>query len=76
MEATAHIITPAYVTVQQAKEISGMGKDMIRSLCDRGYIDVYSTPGGHRRISRASLERYIRGDDNKTLEIMHRMGLK
>ncbi len=46
-----------YTTLQVA-ELLGMAVRSIQLMVDRGELEAWKTPGGHRRISRASVERW------------------
>lgn len=46
-----------YVTVNQAAEITGLSPAIIRVAYDDGLISGIKTPGGHRRVLEADLEK-------------------
>ncbi|MFV2064836.1 MAG: helix-turn-helix domain-containing protein [Chloroflexota bacterium] len=48
-----------WLALGRASEIVGVDPDTLRRWADEGRIDVYHTPGGHRRFQRSSLERLI-----------------
>lgn len=47
-----------YTTVQAA-QLLGMAVRSVQLMVDRGELQGWKTPGGHRRISRASVERVV-----------------
>lgn len=47
-----------YSTLEVAKRL-GMAVRSIQLMVDRGELDAWKTPGGHRRISRESVERWL-----------------
>jgi len=48
----------AHVTVGEAAGLLGFSPSTVQKLADGGSLAVHRTPGGHRRIVRASLEQY------------------
>ena len=49
-----------YTTIEVAKML-GMAVRSVQLMVDRGDLQAWKTPGGHRRISRESLERWLAG---------------
>lgn len=49
-----------YSTIEVAQRL-GMAVRSVQLMVDRGELDAWKTPGGHRRISRASVERWLLG---------------
>ena len=49
--------TPHYTTAEVAK-LLGMAVRSVQLMVDRGELEAWKTPGGHRRITRASVERW------------------
>ena len=49
--------TPHYTTAEVAK-LLGMAVRSVQLMVDRGDLEAWKTPGGHRRITRASVERW------------------
>jgi len=47
-----------YTTIEVAG-LLGMAVRSVQLMVDRGELDAWKTPGGHRRISRASVERWL-----------------
>ncbi len=47
-----------FSTIEVAKML-GMAVRSVQLMVDRGDLEAWKTPGGHRRISRASVERWI-----------------
>jgi excisionase family DNA binding protein len=48
----------AVVTTQHAAKLLGLSISTVQQLVERGALDAWKTSGGHRRISRQSLEAY------------------
>ena len=48
------------ITTTEAAEIAGVGVSSIKRWADQDLIRVLKTPGGHRRIDRADLLRFLR----------------
>lgn len=53
-----HALDDDYTTVQVAK-LLGMAVRSVQLMVDRGELQGWKTPGGHRRISRESVERVL-----------------
>ena len=47
-----------YTTLEVAKML-GMAVRSVQLMVDRNELEAWKTPGGHRRISRASVERWM-----------------
>lgn len=47
-----------YSTLDVAKQL-GMAVRSVQLMVDRGELDAWKTPGGHRRISRSSVEAWL-----------------
>ena len=54
---TADMCSPC--TTVEAARLLGLAVRSVQSMVDRGELDAWKTPGGHRRISRASVERWL-----------------
>jgi excisionase family DNA binding protein len=50
-------VSDDYSTIEVAR-LLGMAVRSVQMMVDRGELDAWKTPGGHRRISRASVERW------------------
>ncbi|MEQ6289208.1 excisionase family DNA-binding protein [Vogesella sp. GCM10023246] len=50
-----------FVTTRQAAEVIGVSYTTIQRMVEQGLLKAWKTNGGHRRISRASLNAYITG---------------
>ena len=50
--------TEPYTTIEVA-QLLGLAVRSVQLMVDRGELDAWKTPGGHRRISRASVERWL-----------------
>jgi excisionase family DNA binding protein len=56
-----HAVRPrAWLGLGEASELIGVDPDTLRRWADEGRVEVYHTPGGHRRFQRRSLERLMR----------------
>ncbi|MFC3533842.1 excisionase family DNA-binding protein [Vogesella facilis] len=52
---------PEFVTTRQAAEVIGVSYTTVQRMVEQGLLKAWKTNGGHRRISRASLNAYITG---------------
>lgn len=52
----------AHMTTLEAARVLGLAVRSIQLMVDRGELEAWKTPGGHRRISKASVERWRRGE--------------
>ena len=50
------------VTNIEAARYLGLAVRSVQLMVDRGDLQAWKTPGGHRRISRVSIERWLAGD--------------
>jgi excisionase family DNA binding protein len=50
---------PAELSTLEAARRLGMAVRSVQLMVDRGELEAWKTPGGHRRISRASLEAWL-----------------
>jgi len=50
-------------TIEVAREL-GMAVRSVQLMVDRGELQAWKTPGGHRRISRASVQSWLEGRSN------------
>jgi excisionase family DNA binding protein len=50
---------PPHCTTLQAARRLGMAVRSVQLMVDRGDLDAWKTPGGHRRISEESLQRWL-----------------
>lgn len=48
-----------WLTLGEASRILGVDPDTLRRWADAGKVDVFTTPGGHRRFPRASIEHML-----------------
>lgn len=48
-------------STMEAARILGLAVRSVQLMVDRQELEAWKTPGGHRRISRSSLDRWIRG---------------
>jgi excisionase family DNA binding protein len=49
---------PQHYSTLEAAKLLGMAVRSVQMMVDRGELDAWKTPGGHRRITRASLQRW------------------
>lgn len=57
----ADMSSASYYTTLEVAKILGMAVRSVQLMVDRGDLQAWKTPGGHRRITRDSLERWIQG---------------
>ena len=58
--------TDDHSTLEVAR-LLGMAVRSVQMMVDRGELEAWKTPGGHRRISRASVERWRATRQNRSL---------
>jgi excisionase family DNA binding protein len=51
----------SWLSLGPASRLVGVDRDTLRRWADEGKVEVFVTPGGHRRFSRSSLQRVQRG---------------
>ncbi len=56
MASQATVTDPGWVTLTEACRLLGVSPSTVRRWGDSGMVRTYTTPGGHRRFSRAGLE--------------------
>jgi excisionase family DNA binding protein len=54
-----------WVGLSEASRLLGVSPATLRRWSDAGRVRVFTTPGGHRRVSRASLERLLPADRSR-----------
>ena len=59
MKSNPPIGDPEPYTTLEVAQLLGMAVRSVQLMVDRGELDAWKTPGGHRRISRASVERWL-----------------
>ncbi len=59
--SAADMSSANYYTTLEVAKILGMAVRSVQLMVDRGDLQAWKTPGGHRRITRESLERWIQG---------------
>lgn len=56
---------PEWLSLSEASRVLGVSPATLRRWSDAGRLRVFTTPGGHRRFSRASLERLLPADRSR-----------
>jgi len=56
--------TAEWYTVGQAAEYLGIAQSSFRKWVDAGLLDSFTTPGGHRRVTREALDKFMQGQSN------------
>jgi excisionase family DNA binding protein len=56
---------PDWVGLSEASRVLGVSPATLRRWSDAGRLRVFTTPGGHRRFSRAALERLLPADRSR-----------
>jgi excisionase family DNA binding protein len=59
----------AWLPLGRASKLVGVDPDTLRRWADDGRVEVYLTPGGHRRFDRRSLERLVRSRSRDRVRI-------
>ncbi len=52
--------TEKWLTLSQASDLLGVHPATLRQWSDEGKLELFRTPGGHRRFARAAIERLLR----------------
>ena len=55
--------TTIYCTTREAAEILGVSLRTVQLWAESGLLEAWKTEGGHRRISRTSVQRLLQGDN-------------
>jgi hypothetical protein len=58
-----------WLSLGPASRLVGVDPDTLRRWADEGRVEVYLTPGGHRRFGRRSLERLVRTHPRERVRI-------
>ena len=58
-----------WLPLGRASRLVGVDPDTLRRWADEGRVEVYLTPGGHRRFERSSLERIVRSGSRDRVRI-------
>lgn len=56
---------PDWISLSEASRVLGVSPATLRRWSDAGRLRVFTTPGGHRRFSRSSLERLLPADRSR-----------
>src|SRR6218665_2955419 len=56
---------PEHYTTLEVARLLGMAVRSVQLMVDRGELEAWKTPGGHRRISRTSVEQWMAGRAGK-----------
>ncbi|MGE5332185.1 MAG: response regulator [Nitrospirota bacterium] len=51
---------PVDCSTRDVAQVLGMAVRSVQLMVDRGELEAWKTPGGHRRIARASVERWLK----------------
>lgn len=78
METNKLMSLPADCSTRDVARVLGLAVRSVQLMVDRGELEAWKTPGGHRRIARASVERWLkrrqgRGEDVRADEIAARV---
>ena len=68
-EAEPPAMHEAWLPLGRASRLVGVDPDTLRRWADEGRVEVYHTPGGHRRFQRRSLERLVRSRSRERVRI-------
>lgn len=60
---------PQWLSLGDASRLLGVSTATVRRWADSGRLKPFTTPGGHRRFSRASLERLLPADRSRRPEL-------
>ncbi len=60
MEASKLMSLPADCSTRDVARVLGLAVRSVQLMVDRGELEAWKTPGGHRRIARASVERWLK----------------
>ena len=63
-----------WLTLGEASRMLGVDPDTLRRWADNGKVDVFTTPGGHRRFLRASIDAMLPGSRHTTRPSLSAMG--
>jgi excisionase family DNA binding protein len=64
--STSDLGNASYFTTLEVAKFLGMAVRSIQLMVDRGDLQAWKTPGGHRRITRESLERWLQSHQGNT----------
>lgn len=64
-----------YLRVKDACQMYSLSRKTLYRMLDDGHIDGDRTPGGHRRISKESLDDYFTKGTKKVIALLARLGL-
>ena len=59
METSQVMSLPADCSTRDVARVLGLAVRSVQLMVDRGELEAWKTPGGHRRIARASVERWL-----------------
>lgn len=59
MESSQWDSLPADCSTRDVARVLGMAVRSVQLMVDRGELEAWKTPGGHRRIAKASVERWL-----------------
>lgn len=61
MDVSTPLPPGEHFTTQEVARLLGMAVRSVQLMVDRGDLEAWRTPGGHRRIARASVQKWLRG---------------
>jgi excisionase family DNA binding protein len=62
------VAADGHVSTLEAARLLGLAVRSVQLMVDRGELEAWKTPGGHRRIARSSLERWRLGERGDALQ--------
>lgn len=64
----------AWLPLGEASRLLGVNADSLRRWADEGLVEIFTTPGGHRRFARRSLERLVAAGRSTRRRALSRLG--
>lgn len=59
MKTSLAMTLPDDCSTRDVAQVLGLAVRSVQLMVDRGELEAWKTPGGHRRIARASVERWL-----------------
>ncbi len=69
LDPNASAAEDTWLPLGRASKLIGVDPDTLRRWADEGRVEVYLTPGGHRRFARRSLDRLVRSRPRERVRI-------